>query len=227
MRLLTWNIARGSAAEKLALITPLAADIVVLQECARPDDNGDQQLWYGTNVRKGVSVHAFGEFHLKSCPIRSDAPAYFVPVEIVGPESFMVFAVWAQKEPFPYVEGVSRAIESYADIIAGRPTVLLGDFNSNAIWDHAHPVEHNHSAIVAELDRLGAVSAYHSFFDEAHGREEQFTYFHWWKEAHPFHLDYVFIPKPWLPRLEQVEVGSFAAYDRASDHRPVLVRIRD
>lgn len=227
MRLVTWNIARGASAEKDSFIAPLSADVLVLQECARPDELRDQHLWFGTNVRKGVSVQTFGEYRLSALPVRENTPPYFIPIEVTGPESFLLIAVWAQKEPFPYVEGVSRAIASYADMISTRPTVLLGDFNSNAIWDAEHPAEHNHSAFVSNLDQLGCASVYHEYFTEAHGSETRPTYFHWWKEDHPFHIDYVFIPKKWLSRLENVEVASFAQCKGASDHRPISVVLRD
>lgn len=227
MRLVTWNIARGSSAEKVPSVSPLSADVLVLQECARPDDINDRHLWFGTNVSKGVSVQASGEYRLSALPVRADTPPYFIPIEVTGPESFLLIAVWAQKEPYRYVEGVSRAIATYSDMIGARATVLLGDFNSNAIWNAEHPAEHNHSAIVSSLDRLGCASAYHEYFREAHGRETRHTYFHWWKENHPFHIDYVFIPKQWLSRLEIVEVASFAQGEGASDHRPVSVTFRD
>ena len=94
---------------------------------------------------------------------------------------------------------------AYADLIGTRSTVLIGDFNSNAIWNAEHPAEHNHSAIVSRLDQLGCSSAYHEYFGEAHGSETRHTYFHWWKEERPFHIDYVFIPKLWLPRQQIVQ----------------------
>jgi exonuclease III len=227
MRLVTWNIARGTAAEKEPFILPLLADVLVLQECARPDEINDRHLWFGPNVSKGVSVQTFGDYRLSPLPVRPDVPPFFIPLEVIGPESFILIAVWAQKEPYLYVEGVSRAIAAYADLIGTRATVLIGDFNSNAIWNAEHPAEHNHSAIVSRLDQLGCASAYHEYFGEAHGSETRHTYFHWWKEERPFHIDYVFIPKLWLPRLERVELGSFAQCKGASDHRPVSITLRD
>lgn len=227
MRIVTWNIARGTAAEKRSTISELSADLLVLQECAQPAKLDDQHLWFGANPRKGVSVQAFGDYRLTPVPIRETTPPCFIPVEVTGPESFLLIAVWTQKEPYPYVEGLTRAVTMYADMIRTRPTVLIGDFNSNAIWDAEHPAAHNHSALVASLDELGCVSAYHEHFREMHGSETRPSYFHWWKEEHPFHIDYAFLPKAWLHRLESVDVGSFAAFKGASDHRPISVVLRD
>ncbi|HJW08314.1 MAG TPA: hypothetical protein VJ483_01695, partial [Holophagaceae bacterium] len=101
--------------------------------------------------------------------------------------------------------------------------VFLGDFNSNAIWDHEHPADRNHSAVVARLKSHGLVSAYHHQRQEAHGCENEPTFYLHWNEAKPFHLDYCFLPKTWARRIRNVEVGGFEAWKDHSDHRPLIV----
>jgi hypothetical protein len=49
--LLTWNCAKGRIDAKAPRLDPLAADIIVLQECARPDATSDRCLWFGDNLR--------------------------------------------------------------------------------------------------------------------------------------------------------------------------------
>ena len=75
-------------------------------------------------------------------------------------------------------------------------------------------------------DKLGLVSAYHHLSGEAHGEETRASYYHGKKEAHPFHIDYCFVPEAWVDRLTGVEVGSFADWPQ-SDHRPLTVDIDD
>ena len=91
-----------------------------------------------------------------------DVPRYIIPVQVTGPVSFLLLAVWSQKDPdFSYVRGVIRAVDCYRDLIGAQPTVVAGDFNSNAIWDYKRPAGQNHSGLVRNLAELGLVSAYH------------------------------------------------------------------
>jgi len=145
-------------------------------------------------------------------------------VEVSGPRSFLLFAVWTKTgQEFRYVEAAVRAVHLYRKLIASRPTVFIGDVNSNVFWDASHPADRNHTALVARLSELGLVSAYHSFFDEAHGAESRPTYYFQWKESRPYHLDYCFIPKAWLPNVRNVWIEPYETWKAHSDHRPLLV----
>lgn len=226
MRLVTWNCCRGAYATKAPRLAPLAADITVLQECARPPVEGTQLRWFGDNPRQGIAVAAAGRYRLEPLPARRGVPRFVVPLRVTGPRRFTLLAVWAKADrPHPYIEGVVRGIEIYADLLAAGPTVVMGDLNSNAIWDHEHPEDRSHSALVRRLSDLGLVSAYHAHHREEHGRETTPTYFFHWKESAPFHLDYCFIPTAWRKQLVGVSVGSFAEWRPYSDHRPVLVEL--
>src|SRR5208337_3455473 len=137
-------------------------------------------------------------------------PKFIVPIAVVGPVNFTLFAVWSKsKQRHPYIEGVVKAVEMYSDLLNAPPSVLMGDLNSNAIWDHTHSVDMNHSALVKMLASFGLVSAYHSFFAEEHGRESRHTYHFHWKEDHPFHIDYCFIPSAWTQHLQNVDIRGF------------------
>ena len=206
----------------------LTPDITVVQECAKPETESDQCLWFGDNPRQGLAVRASGSYRLRALEQVPDVPPYVVPVEVTGPNSFTLFAIWSKKHPeYPYVEGIVRAVELYRDLIASGPTVLIGDFNSNAIWDSEHPPSRCHSALVAALGELGLESAYHTHHSEQHGAESRPTYYFHWNEAKPFHIDYCFLPRVWLARLEHVEVANFADWAALSDHRPLVVDVRE
>ena len=149
-----------------------------------------------------------------------------MPVEVTGPRSFLLFAVWTKTgQEHCYVEAAVRAVHLYRKLIASHPTVFMGDVNSNTIWDHQHEPDRCHTALVNQLSELGLVSAYHAFFDEPHGKETQPTYYFLWKQAKPFHLDYCFIPKAWVPALKNVWVAPYESWKAHSDHRPVLVDV--
>jgi endonuclease/exonuclease/phosphatase family metal-dependent hydrolase len=90
--------------------------------------------------------------------------------------------------------------------------VIMGDFNSNAMWDKKRRPARDHSAMVGALSELGLVSSYHHFFGEARGKETRPTHYFRWHEHEPYHLDYCFIPQSWAERLVNVEVGSYEAW---------------
>ena len=153
-------------------------------------------------------------------------PPYVVPFDIEGPIAFTVLAVWSKPHHrFPYVEGIHEAVRIYRTLIASRPTVILGDFNSNPIWDHQHRPGWSHSDLIARLRDLGLVSAYHAFHGEAPGKESRATYYHTWNKRKPFHIDYCFLPSTWAAAIRRVEIGDYAGWRRRSDHRPLVVEL--
>jgi endonuclease/exonuclease/phosphatase family metal-dependent hydrolase len=123
--------------------------------------------------------------------------------------------------------GVVRAMETYRKLVATGPTVVIGDFNSNAIFDHYHPKTLNHSALIRLLDSFGLVSGYHEFFREAHGAESRPTCYLLWKENRPYHIDYCFVPKAWMARVQAVTVGDYESWKQYSDRRPLSVIVTD
>jgi endonuclease/exonuclease/phosphatase family metal-dependent hydrolase len=226
MRLATWNCCRGPYEKKAALLDVLRADVAVLQECARPQTESETLLWFGDNPRQGLAVVARGAYRLRRVRRARSVPKYVMPVEVLGPRSFLLFAVWTKTgQEHCYVEAAVRAVYLYRNLIASGPTVLMGDVNSNVIWDHQHPVDRCHTALVNQLSDLGLTSAYHAFFDEAHGKETRTTYYFHWKETKPYHLDYCFIPKDWVPALRKVCVEPYEPWKAHSDHRPLTVDI--
>jgi hypothetical protein len=226
VRLLTWNCCRGRLAVKGPPVQALSPDLVVLQECARPQAGETGWLWFGDNPRQGIGVWAAPGYRLRPLPPRPGVPRYTVPLKVTRPRPFLLFAVWAHKDPaYPYVRAVIRAVEIYRDLIASQPTVILGDFNSNAQWNRAREDARDHAYLVRLLTELGLVSTYHRFHGEEHGAESRPTLYLLRSETRPYHVDYCFIPKAWGKRLTEVRVGSYADWRHLSDHRPLVVDI--
>jgi hypothetical protein len=223
MRIVTWNCCRGPASKKLTLLDPLQPALSLVQECPRLLADNGATLWFGDNPRQGIAIIASSGYRIAAIQAR-DVPRYVIPVQVTGPVSFLLLAVWSQQDPhFRYVKGIIRAVDCYRDLIAAQPTVVAGDFNSNTIWDYKRPEGQNHSGLVRELADLGLVSAYHQFYGEAHGSESRPTLFLLRKQARPYHIDYCFIPKAWSAYLQSVEVGTFEAWVKFSDHCPLVV----
>ncbi|MCC7053186.1 MAG: endonuclease/exonuclease/phosphatase family protein [Gemmatimonadaceae bacterium] len=224
LRLVTWNCCRGPLAAKLAALDALHADIAVLQECPKPARQSDQFRWLGDTPRQGVAVIARGEYRLRRLPAPDGAPRYALPVSIRGPEQFSLLAIWAMNDrPLRYVRAVVRTVELHRARLARGAMFVLGDFNSNTVWDREHPTTTNHSALVGQLAALGLHSCYHRATGESHGAESTPT-FHLYRHAsRPYHLDYCFAPSSWLSRLSAVTIGAHERWMRHSDHRPLIM----
>ncbi|WP_201495308.1 endonuclease/exonuclease/phosphatase family protein [Rubrivivax sp. A210] len=226
MRLVTWNACKGQYLSKSAHLAAHNADIAVIQEIAKPREKLSNVLWFGENENQGVAIIAKDPYTIEPLIELPNAPKYFVPIKVNGPTNFTLFAVWTLgAQPHRYVRAASVAIDMYDDLFAAGQTVLMGDFNSNAIWDTDHPKDVNHSAMLRRLERHGLVSAYHHHLEEEHGSEKQPTFYYQWNEAKPFHIDYCFMPRTWATKVSRVEVGDFEAWRERSDHRPLFVEV--
>jgi exonuclease III len=225
MRILTWNCNRGPVATKLPLLAPLQPSISVLQECPRPKGDDSSTLWFGDNPRLGIAVVASPGYSVSHVPAR-EAPRYNIPIQVTGPTSFLLLAVWAKTDlHFRYVKGVIRAVECYSDLIAAQPTIIVGDFNSNKIWDYKRPAHLNHSGLVRNLSELGLVSAYHYFHREKQGAESRHTLYLLKKPERRYHIDYCFVPESWAAHIKSVDVGSYEEWIKFSDHCPLVVEM--
>ena len=226
MRIVTWNCCRGQYAKKAPILEIFAPDISVVQEIAKPPTESDQCLWFGDNPRQGIAITASNDYRLKRLPTARNVPKYIFPVRITGPTNFTLLAAWTKAgQKYPYVEAAVQATKRYRSLIEAGPTVLIGDLNSNANWDKAHPKGRNHSALVALLTKLGLVSAYHAYFNEAYGAESRPTYYFLWKKSRSYHMDYCFVPEGWVKQIKTVEVGPYEGWERFSDHRPLFVEV--
>ena len=152
MRLVTWNCCRGPAPSKLPVLAALSPSVSVIPECPQPADT-NSMLWFGNNPRQGIAVAASEPYRISPAETR-DVPPYAFPVQVTGPTSFLLLAIWSQRNPdFRYVRAVIRAVEIYRDLIVSQPTVIAGDFNSNSSGTtstpHAEPPRPSSAAYVA------------------------------------------------------------------------------
>ena len=87
----------------------------------------------------------------------------------------------------------------------------------------------NHAHNVGVMASYGMYSAYHECMREAQGAESMPT--HYWrdrkKDGPTYHIDYIFMPRAWLARVTDMQVGSFEDWcgSRLSDHVPVWVEV--
>jgi endonuclease/exonuclease/phosphatase family metal-dependent hydrolase len=142
-----------------------------------------------------------------------------------GKVDFILFAIWAnnpEDKDGQYVTQVWKAIHHYESLLSASKTILIGDFNSNTIWDKPKR-KGNHSDVVTKLAEKKIYSTYHLFHRQEQGKEQHPTLFLYRHENKPYHLDYCFASEDFIERLQHVEVGIYQDWSKHSDHKPLIV----
>jgi exodeoxyribonuclease III len=228
MRIVVWNCRMGFG-KKRELLYALKPDIAVIPECSQDAVNlcngdGYSGCWWGDKKHKGLAVIAAKQWTVEVG--RPPTQKWIAPVKVRGATDFLLLAVWAcpvgQVKELNYIGQVFEAIKRHNGWFSdGLPTVICGDFNSNAIFDRGRK-RRTHSEVVAILKERNLSSAYHAFFSEEHGKETKPTYYFWHWKSRPFHIDYVFLPSKWIPSVK-VTVGTYRKWRSLSDHVPLIV----
>lgn len=220
MRLATWNCARGPWPTKHAAAASLAADVLVVTEAPRAVEHHGLP-WFGNPIgRNGITVLTGSGYRAEPL-VRADVPPCVVPFQVHGPTTFTLLAIWTwPAAPYKtYKEPLLAGLAAYRSLPG--PFVIAGDFNGNVCFDRPRS-RLKWADCLRDVESFGVVSAYHAARNEAYGGESQPTQYQTRKEQMPFHLDYVFIPREWSPRIREVRLPGFAEF-AMSDHRPVIV----
>jgi exodeoxyribonuclease III len=219
--------------KKADALLSLNLDVAVVPECSAKSatalqHRGFNTLWFGSNPHKGLGVICRQEWPIRALP--QPEQKWIAPIVVDAPTPFTLLAVWAcvagEKRSDRYIGQVYQALVAHPEWFSGSPVVIAGDFNSNKIWDAKREVG-NHSAVVKLLDERGLVSTYHEHFCEPQGEESHRTLYMFRREDKPYHIDYIFIPREWAPRLQTVEVGRYEQWSKLSDHCPVIVEVAE
>ncbi len=232
MKIMTWNC-QGSFRKKAVALSRYSPDLVIVQECEDPErlrkgktfTLPENYAWIGDNPNRGVGVFSFGDFRLEIYEGYDSSIKYCLPVCIQAKKSFHLLAIWAKDHPDrqqSYVGQVYQAVHRYADFIREEETLVIGDLNSNKIWDQNRRIS-NHSAVVSFLEAEKIISVYHSFYKQAQGEEEIPTFYLFRRQDKPYHLDYCFAPESWISRVKSFWVGQYEDWKTYSDHCPVFV----
>lgn len=212
-------------------------DILIVPECEnlerlnfenctiKPNDS----FWHGNNPNKGLGIFTFGDFKIE--PIEGHNPNFnfVVPLRIINDQvSFIVLAVWTQK-PLSndfYVIQIYDAVNYYSELLNSENVIIAGDFNSNSIWDKPRK-EATHSNMVEILKSKGILSAYHHYYNQNHGEEDQMTLYMQRKQDKGYHIDYCFASSSLIDNLSHVEVGKYEDWTEHSDHKPLIVNFNE
>ena len=233
MRLISWNC-QGAFRKKADLILAYQPDILVVQECEHPDKyifnptnkRPNSQYWYGDSRHKGICLSAFDDYKFELLPDFNPKFRYILPFRVTGhAQTFTLFAIWAMsnKENYEarYIGQVWLAINYYAELLGGE-TILVGDFNSNKIWDYKARVG-DHSDVVNKLAESNIQSIYHRHFEIEQGKEKHPTFFLQRNRNKPYHIDYCFASSGILDKVQNVEIGTHQDWTDFSDHIPLII----
>jgi endonuclease/exonuclease/phosphatase family metal-dependent hydrolase len=186
--------------------------------------------WIGSPDKKGLAVFSLGEYEVSLMAQYDERLQWIAPISVTGPACFSLLAVWGMngrgsqshpihRERWPFLQ----ALDVYRLPMGSGSWVVAGDFNNSTSMDKPKR-PHNHSLAVTELDKMGLKSSYHVFHEAQQGIEPDPTFWYATTKT-PYHIDFCFIPKQWVRRIQTVAVGNLSEYaeSKLSDHAPITV----
>lgn len=233
MKIITWNcnMAFRKKADAILRHNP---DILIVPECEHPDKlkfSNDTRipndmLWFGTNLNKGLGIFSYSKFKFKLLDLYNPNLRMIIPIAVYDEDfEFTLYAIWANNpgdKDGQYVEQIWKALDYYDNLLTNNKTVLIGDFNSNSIWDRKHRIS-NHSNVVKRLEGKGIFSCYHLHHKQLQGKEKDPTLYMYRHKDKAYHIDYCFVSGDLVKRIKEVEVGDYDFWMRYSDHVPLII----
>jgi len=233
MRIITWNC-NMAFRKKAEIILALKPDILIVPECECPEKlkfkedipNPSDILWFGTNQHKGLAIFSYCDLRFKVLDVHNEDLRMIVPINVTGRcLDFNLFAIWANNPKDPdgvYIEQVWKAIHYYESLLTEKSTILIGDFNSNTIWDRKHRAS-NHSNVVEYLKKNKIYSSYHLHHKQIQGKEQHPTLYMYRHLNKPYHIDYCFMSDDLVRTIQSVNIGEYSYWIKYSDHMPVII----
>lgn len=222
MKIISWN-ACGKFRDKYKYVEDLDADLFVIQECENPELSkslsyktfAKNHIWVGTNKNKGLGIFAKDNILIEDNKWESYCLRNFVSIKINN--SFDLLAVWACErhiEEYYIYQSIHK--EKFT-----KNMIIIGDFNSNSIWDNKH---HNrdHSSVVKQLNEIGLSSAYHAINSCEQGAEKDMTFYLYRHLNRGYHIDYAFVN---IHRIKSFNILDSDEWLKYSDHKPIVLTL--
>lgn len=220
MKVISWNASMKFREKFKVLDERYHADLYIIQECEDParcnnaayKDFAQNYLWIGENKNKGLGVFARPGKKLEKIELDGHYLRYMLPFKFEGK---MFFGIWAYMR---YVEDLVVYFSIYRDYLKEKP-VVIGDFNSNVIWNKEHG-NRTQTVLNKEFEDAGLKSVYHELNREQQGKETQATFYMYRHNDRPFYIDYCYCDPA---EVKKFEIGKFDDWAGLSDHMPLEV----
>lgn len=221
MRIVSWNC-NGAFARKLPAVAQFNADLLVIQEASERDVlalDAATTRWVGKGHR-GLAVIGQNGTTFRVDPSWDPTLPWFLPVHA---GELRVLAVWASvlTTSRRYVRLIHEALDRYDDFLDHPRTVIIGDLNSNSVFDGKHRGR-SHTDLVDRLSRKGLTSVWHHHHHEAHGQESRPTFYMYRRPERTWHLDYAFVSSSLLANAA-LAIGEPDPWLSLSDHLPLIL----
>lgn len=235
MKIIEWNC-QGAFRKKNEQILKQNPDILIVPECENEErlkfgeltPKPNDFFWYGERPNKGIAIFSYSDYEFELLKEFNPKFKYIIPLKVTREnESFLLFAIWAKdnkKNPLAsYIGQVWLAINYYSRLLDYN-SILIGDFNSNQIWDKKERVG-NHTHVVNKLKEKEIYSLYHKKLKTEHGQENDHTFFMYRKTERPYHIDYCFASKHFLENDYNLTLGNCKDWISISDHVPMRIEL--
>lgn len=233
MKIISWNC-NMAFRKKFEKITQLNPDLLVIQECENDEKlkthlssvKYNQLLWYGNNPNKGIAILSFNDTHIELREDHNPEYEYIIPITLkVKSIKLNLFCIWAMPHKTErqkrYIGQIWGAVNHYYKCLQ-TDSILIGDFNSNAIWDEIKRIG-NHTDVVNFLAKKNIHSIYHRQFNCNHGEETDPTLFLQKNFEKQYHIDYCFLSRGLLTEKTTIEIGKYNNWIKLSDHMPIII----
>lgn len=235
MRVISWNC-NMAFRRKNAEILKYKPDILIIQECENknklkfgnltPQPNNFS--WFGNNENKGIGIFSYSDYKLNLIEFTTKFK-YVIPFEIKGKINFNLCAIWAmdnqENRDERYIAQVWLGINYFSKLL-NEKTLVVGDFNSNKIWDYKSRIA-NHSDFVNYLSSKNIFSLYHTQYNENQGEESKPTLYMHRNITKPYHVDYCFASNIFIQQGYNFIVGNYNDWIKFSDHYPIIIDINE
>ena len=233
LRIITWNcnMAFRKKADNILRFHP---DVLIVPESesnnkidfSKHSTQPTNHLWIGNNPNKGILISSYNnDIILSLSPLYNEEFRYVVPIEVSYKNcNFFLLAIWTQdtKRGYSgYVAQAYRALMFYQSQLNDK-SMIIGDFNSNAIWDLMCKRGVNHTDTVNFLKSYEIESLYHIQQNVEQGEEKESTFYLSRQRDRSYHIDYIFSGQYWSKKLEKISIGKYDDWTEYSDHVPII-----
>lgn len=240
LRVVAYNFLSGGSRRRAGhwsrLRAGLAPDIVLAQECRRPEDSPaetfrsaaeDTLLWAPASGRRWGSAILLRA--LRGTPLEVPGFAgWVVGAELAGPawcqgRPLRTFSIHCPVGEGGYVRTMHAILDRIERLRCGGDLLLGGDFN--VVVGNRQPGERIRVTRGEReiLDRLAVEFDLISCWQAANPGRRLAQTLRWSADrAAPYHCDGIFVPSAWGARLASCRVVTGSRWKRLSDHNPVL-----